>query len=115
MVTSVTRRHTDSQVPSKVTVMVSAVRHRLAATAEIAAMLGISRQRVQQLARRGDFPEPYDVLLGGRVWLRSDVEAWARTHGRLISECRPDNSLRFAYVPRKTLRRSEPFRTGSPY
>ncbi len=95
--------------------MVLTVRHRLAGTAEIAAMLGVSRQRVQQLARSGDFPEPYDVLSGGRVWLRSDVEAWARTHGRIIGEYRPDNSLRSPYVTPETLRRSEPPWTGPPY
>ncbi len=95
--------------------MVLTVRHRLAGPAEIAAMLGVSRQRVQQLARSGDFPEPYDVLAGGRVWLRSDVEAWARTHGRIIGECGPDNSLRPAYVHPETLRSGEPSRTRPPY
>ena len=94
--------------------MVLTVRHRLAGTAEIAVMLGVSRQRVQQLTGRGDFPEPYDVLLGGRVWLRSDVEAWARAHGRLTGECLPDKSLRPAYVTPETLRTSEPPRAGPP-
>ena len=94
--------------------MVSAVRHRLAGTAEIAVMLGVSRQRVQQLTARGDFPEPYDVLLGGRVWLRSDVEAWARAHGRLTGESPTDNSLQPAYVTPETLRTSEPPRAGPP-
>ena len=94
--------------------MVLTVRHRLAGTAEIAVMLGVSRQRVQQLTGRGDFPEPYDVLLGGRVWLRSDVEAWARAHGRLIGEGRPDNSLQPAYVPPETLQSGEPSRPGPP-
>ena len=96
--------------------MVLTVRHRLAGTAEIAAMLGVSRQRVQQLTARADFPEPYDVLAAGRrIWQRADVEAWASTHGRLTGECRPDNSLRSAYVTPETLRTSEPPRTRSSY
>ncbi len=93
--------------------MVLTVRRRLAGTAEIAVMLGVSRQRVQQLARSSDFPEPYDVLAGGRVWLWADVEAWARAHGRLVGE-RPDDSLRIPYVTPETLRRSEPPRPGPP-
>jgi predicted DNA-binding transcriptional regulator AlpA len=43
---------------------------------EIAKRLGLSRQRVQQLAERDDWPEPYDELVMGRVWLISDIEAW---------------------------------------
>ncbi|GIF14136.1 hypothetical protein Ate01nite_41680 [Actinoplanes teichomyceticus] len=43
---------------------------------EIAKRLGLSRQRVQQLAERDDWPEPFDELAMGRVWLISDIEAW---------------------------------------
>ena len=96
--------------------MVLTVRHRLAGTAEIAAMLGVSRQRVQQLTARGDFPEPYDVLAAGRrIWQRADVEAWASTHGRLTGESPTDKSLRPAYVTPETLRCSEPLQAGPPY
>ena len=45
---------------------------------EIAKRLGLSRQRVQQLAERDDWPEPYDELAMGRVWLIADIEAWIR-------------------------------------
>lgn len=45
--------------------------------------LGVSRQRVDQLAQGDDFPEPVSVLAAGRVWKRADVEAWARETGRL--------------------------------
>jgi predicted DNA-binding transcriptional regulator AlpA len=54
----------------------------LAGAAEIAAMLGVSRQRVQQLIKQPGFPKPYDVLAMGKVWKRAAVEAWAREHGR---------------------------------
>jgi prophage regulatory protein len=50
---------------------------------EIAEMLGVSAQRVDQLARRDDFPEPVAVLAAGRIWRRGDIERWARGTGRL--------------------------------
>ena len=48
----------------------------LVGSAEIAAMLGVSRQRVNQLASAPDFPPPVADLSAGRVWTRSSVEAW---------------------------------------
>lgn len=52
---------------------------RLVGTGEIQKCLKLSRQRVQQLAERADFPEPYQELLMGRVWRKADVDAWIRT------------------------------------
>ncbi|MBB4738299.1 putative DNA-binding transcriptional regulator AlpA [Actinoplanes octamycinicus] len=52
------------------------------ATGEITKRLGVSRQRVQQLTHRDDFPAPYDELSLGRIWLASDVELWIRQHWR---------------------------------
>jgi predicted DNA-binding transcriptional regulator AlpA len=64
--------------------MVLAV-HHLVGAAEIGRMLGgVSRQRVQQIIKRDDFPPPDVVLDMGKVWKREDVEAWARDHGRTI-------------------------------
>lgn len=57
--------------------------HHLLSTPEIAEMLGVSRQRVDQLTRTADFPAPTAELAIGRVWDREDVEAWARSTGRL--------------------------------
>lgn len=50
--------------------------------AEIAEMLGgVSRQRVDQLARDyADFPAPIGNLARGRVWDRADVAAWMARH-----------------------------------
>ena len=62
--------------------MVAAV-HHLVGSAEIASMLGVSRQRVQQLISRPDFPKPAAVLAMGKVWNTTDVQAWAKAHGRL--------------------------------
>lgn len=52
-------------------------------TYEIAELLGISRQRVQQLANTEGFPAPVAKLRVGHIWLRADIERWARERGRL--------------------------------
>jgi prophage regulatory protein len=63
--------------------MVTAV-HHLVGSAEIGRMLGVGRQRVQQLISREDFPAPEVTLDMGKVWKRADVEAWARSQGRQV-------------------------------
>jgi hypothetical protein len=55
----------------------------LVGTKEIGDMLGVSRQRAQQLAQRADFPEPQSRISTGPIWLREDIERWAREDGRL--------------------------------
>lgn len=50
----------------------------LMGAAEIKELLGVSRQRVQQLIRRPDFPKPIASLAMGKVWRREDVLRWAR-------------------------------------
>ncbi|MHB1928992.1 MAG: helix-turn-helix transcriptional regulator [Acidimicrobiales bacterium] len=55
----------------------------LVSIVEIAAMLGVSRQRVHQLLRSyDDFPDPSAELAVGRIWTRNDVEAWIASHPR---------------------------------
>lgn len=54
---------------------------------EIATRLGVSRQRFQQLVRNPNFPAPYVVLRGGKVWRTEDVEAWIRKY----RQPRPDD------------------------
>ena len=54
----------------------------LMGAAEVAAHLGVSRQRVNQLASGGDLPEPVAVLEAGRIWLADDIRAWAAERGR---------------------------------
>jgi prophage regulatory protein len=61
----------------------------LMGTYEIAGMLGVSRQRAQQITARKDFPKPYDVLRAGKVWKRRAVEQWAHDHGRVIAGDEP--------------------------
>jgi predicted DNA-binding transcriptional regulator AlpA len=60
-----------------------AMSHHLVGVAEVAEMLGVSRQRVNQLVQTDpDFPEPEVVLAAGRIWLRSAIEAWGSAHPR---------------------------------
>ncbi len=44
---------------------------------DVARYLGVSRQRVQQLAAEGHFPPPAGVDLRGRYWNREDFQEWA--------------------------------------
>ena len=53
---------------------------------EIADLLGVSRQRVDQLAATAAFPEPVAELAAGRVWKKADVVRWAKKAGREIAE-----------------------------
>lgn len=57
--------------------------HHLMGTTEVAQLLGISRQRVHQIATADGFPEPVARLAAGPVWESADVEDWAREQGRI--------------------------------
>lgn len=55
--------------------------HHLVGASEVAAILGVSRQRVAQLATAGHgFPAPEAELSAGRIWSREAIEAWAVGH-----------------------------------
>lgn len=58
----------------------------LVAANEIGDMLGVSRQRVTQLAAAEAFPAPVAVLSVGRIWLREDIVEWAERTGRTLSD-----------------------------
>lgn len=49
---------------------------KLAGVAEIAAMLGVSKQRASQLAASDGFPKPLDRIAVGPVWRRAAIESW---------------------------------------
>ena len=52
---------------------------------EVAALLGISRQRVDQLSHSDpDFPEEVVTLGRGRLWEKEAIEKWAKATGRTI-------------------------------
>lgn len=51
--------------------------HRHLGIQEIAAALGVSRQRVYQLLTEDPtFPEPVDELVAGKIWHEADVASW---------------------------------------
>lgn len=54
----------------------------LVGAAEVADILGVTRQQVNRLSRREDFPEPVVVVKAGKIWKRRDIERWARNHPR---------------------------------
>ncbi len=44
---------------------------------DVARYLGVTRQRVQQLAAEGHLPPPAGVDQRGRYWNREDLQEWA--------------------------------------
>jgi hypothetical protein len=58
----------------------------LMSTVEIAELLSVSRQRVDQLSRTEGFPAPVADLAVGRVWLRDAIVEWAVRTGRLPAD-----------------------------
>lgn len=48
----------------------------LVGTTEIGQMLGVSRQRADQLTRVKGFPKPAAELAQGRIWRKAAVERW---------------------------------------
>jgi predicted DNA-binding transcriptional regulator AlpA len=43
---------------------------------EIGEMMGVSRQRADQLCRTKGFPDPCAVLRHGSIWYRPEVAKW---------------------------------------
>ena len=65
----------------------SDVGERLVGTHEIARMFDVSRQTVHDWLKRPErfgFPEPYDRIRAGAVWLTEDVIAWGKDSGRKL-------------------------------
>lgn len=55
--------------------------HHLVGAAEIATMMGVSKERVRQLMEGfADFPRPEVELTAGRIWSRTAIEEWITTH-----------------------------------
>lgn len=53
----------------------------LVGIAETAHMLGVSRQRVHQIAQSNpEFPRPVAELAAGRIWRRREIEDWIQAH-----------------------------------
>lgn len=43
-------------------------------------MLGVTRQRADQLSRERGFPEPFGELPTGRVWRTVDIDKWQKAN-----------------------------------
>ena len=61
---------------------------RLGGTSEVAAELGLSRQRVNQLRSQPDFPEPAGEISAGPIWDLDEIARW-NTSGVRRSSGRP--------------------------
>jgi len=59
---------------------------RFMGAAEIGERLGVGRNRVYQITRDRDFPEPYQTFAMGSIWLAEDVEAWIAAHRPALAE-----------------------------
>ena len=60
--------------------MTSLTDPQLVTAAEAARLVGVTRQRVLELAASADFPPAEPTPTAGRVWPRVAVQAWAATH-----------------------------------
>ena len=58
------------------------LRQQLLTGAEVARRIGVSRQRVSQLAATSRFPKPLSNVGGYLVWRWGDISDWATLHGR---------------------------------
>jgi hypothetical protein len=73
----------------------------LVGVSEAATMLGISRQRVTQIADTGSFPPPVADLAAGRIWRRADVALWAQTNSRRGGRPRGGYRIEFGSIEDK--------------
>lgn len=51
---------------------------QLVQVAQIAEMLGVTRQRADELTRRKGFPEPDAIVGTYRVWLAATIREWQK-------------------------------------
>jgi len=59
---------------------------RLVGAHEVRELLGVSRQRVYQLAAKSGFPRPVATLAQGKIWLLGDIERWLAGRGMFDKE-----------------------------
>lgn len=53
---------------------------------EIQKRLGVSSQRVNQIATKESFPRPVAVLAAGRIWLSEDIERWIAKYRATVDQ-----------------------------
>jgi predicted DNA-binding transcriptional regulator AlpA len=64
------------------------LRQQLLSGAEVARRIGVSRQRVSQLAATSHFPKPLSSVGGYLVWRWGDIADWATLHRRRTTKPR---------------------------
>ena len=64
--------------PGSVTLLVEMI-PLVAGVAEAAQVMAWDKRRVITYVDRGSFPKPIQALASGRIWLRTDVEEFARS------------------------------------
>ncbi len=64
------------------------LRQQLLSGAEVARRIGVSRQRVSQLAATSHFPTPLSNVGGYLVWRWGDIADWATLHSRRTTKPR---------------------------
>ncbi|MFI1991143.1 helix-turn-helix transcriptional regulator [Actinoplanes sp. NPDC020271] len=69
------------------------IKGKLYTTGDLAGRLGVSRQRAYAIANRDSFPESFDDLPAGSVWLVDEVEDWISVHRPAIARPRSAESL----------------------
>lgn len=62
---------------------------RVMALSEVAAYLGVSRQRAAILVDRPDFPAPIDTLTVGRIWDAAEIRTYAERRNRSLADEEP--------------------------
>lgn len=60
--------------------------YHLVGAYEVAQILGVSRQRVTQLAARDDFPAPVAILAAGKIWDTEEIEEWQSKRAKRLGK-----------------------------
>ena len=63
--------------------------HHLVGATEVAGILGVTRQRVHQLAMASGFPRPEAELSAGNIWNREEIDRWVEAHRDQFSGPKP--------------------------
>lgn len=57
---------------------------KIVGVAELATLLGVSRQRAWKITKAPDFPAHCYEMKAGNFWRLADVLAWAKRTGRTV-------------------------------
>jgi len=93
----------------------ASARDDLVGTPDVAARLGISRQRVAQLVDTpGRFPHPVATVRGTHVWRWGDIADWVAAGRRDTRRKRPDNTIDLLDAVKTSIRRDRRVKPSAP-